>query len=100
MDPIEPSAPEYRTPVKFIRNHPAEVEALEKEKGVVMQGIGLEEGLEAWMALFDFDHDLVLDKARLVGFTDEMSYKDSWKTVIDRYARAKKTYLGRDTSSM
>ena len=92
--PVEPGSPEYRTPVKFAKAHQDQVKKLEEEKGVQLQGIGLEEGLEMWMEHFDFDHDLILDKARSTGFKEELSYQEAWKKVFERYAQAKKAYLG------
>lgn len=94
--PIEPGSPEYRTPVKFAKAHPEQVQKLEEEKGVTLQGIYLEEGLEMWMEHFDFNHDLILDKARSIGFQDQLSYELAWKKVFDRYAKAKKAYLGNE----
>ena len=94
VDPIEPGSPGYRTPVKFAKAHPDQVTKLAEEKGVTLQGIGLEEGLEMWMEHFDFDHHLILDKARSVGFTDELTYDVAWRKVFERYAKAKKAYLG------
>lgn len=92
--PVEPGSAEYRTPVRFARAHPEEVRRLEEEKGVRLQGIWLEEGLEMWMEHFNFDHDLVLNKARATGFTEELRFDEAWRLVFERYARAKKAYLG------
>lgn len=90
---VDPSSPESRTPVRFIRKHLDQLKLLQEEKWVVLQSIGLEEGIEMWMEHLNFNHDLVVDKARATGFSDEMPYKDSWKTVFERYERAKKAYL-------
>lgn len=94
VPPVEPGSPEYRTPVKFAKAHPDEVEKLATEKGVHLQGITLEVPLEGWMEHFDFNHDMILDKSRTVGFKEELPYWEAWKKVFDRYARAKKAYMG------
>ena len=94
IPPVEPGTREYRTPVKFAKAHPDQVERLKAEKGVELQGIELEVPLEGWMEHFDFDHHLILDKARSTGFSEELSYHEAWRRVFERYARAKKAYLG------
>ena len=94
--PVEPGSRYYRTPVKFAKAHADQAKKLEEQKGVKLQGIYLEEGLEMWMEHFDFDHHLILDKARSVGFNEELRYDEAWRMVFERYAKAKKAYLGSD----
>ena len=94
VPPVEPDSVEYRTPVKFAKAHVDQVAKLSAEKGVWLQGIGLEEALETWIEHFDFNHDMSLDKARSIGFREELPYQEAWKKVFERYAQAKKAYLG------
>lgn len=82
------------TPVGFLREHADQVAALAQEKGVRLQEVTLDAGLEMWMNLFDFDHHLRLDKARGVGFAEEVPPARMWKTTAERYARAGRAYLG------
>lgn len=91
---MEAGSEGYRTPGKFAKAHPDQVKKLEEEKGVKLQGLYFEEGLEMWMEHFDFNHDLILDKARPTGFNEELTYGEASKKVFDRYARVKKAYLG------
>ncbi|KAH7065117.1 hypothetical protein B0J12DRAFT_613154 [Macrophomina phaseolina] len=81
-------------PVGFLREHPDQVEALERDKGVRLQEMPIGEGLEMWLHVFDFDHHLKLDKARSVGFAEEVPLRQMWKTAVERYARAGRAYLG------
>jgi len=94
VEPVETSAAEYITPVKFIKKYPEEVEKLREDKGVEMQIVTIDAGLEIWLAMFDFNHDMILDKARATGFTEEIAYQDMWRIVFERYGKAKKVYLG------
>lgn len=93
--PVETTAPEYITPVKFIKKYPDQVKLLEEEKGISLQNVVIADGLEMWMELFDFNHDLIIEKAKATGFTEEMPFQDTWRIVFERYERAKKAYLGR-----
>jgi hypothetical protein len=95
IPPLPLSDPEDRKAVQFIKKYADQVKLLEEEKGVTLQVVSLDEVLEVWMENFDFDHDLLLGKARGVGFTEEMDYRGSWRIILGRYERAKKAYLGR-----
>ena len=94
VPPVESDFPYYRTPVKFAKAHPEEVQKLEAEQGVQLQGITLGVLLEGWMEHFDFDQDMILDKSRKTGFKEEMKYAEAWERVWERYACAKKACLG------
>lgn len=80
--------------VGFVREHGGEVEALAREKGVVLQGVENEEGFDAWMAVFDFDHHFELGKLRGTGFGEEVGAGELWRAVWELYARAGRCYLG------
>jgi hypothetical protein len=95
VPPIDTSDPKYTKAVHFIKTHADQVKSMEEEKGVTLQVVNLDEIVEIWMESFDFDHGLMLEKARGMGFVDELSYRESWRIIVGRYARAKKAYLGR-----
>lgn len=65
IPPMEKSDAAFTLPPSFIHQHADAVGGLAKEKGVRLQEIGLDTGLEGWMEHFTFDHDLSLNKARL-----------------------------------
>ena len=94
VPPVEHGTQDHRTPVRFAKAYLEQVEILKAERVVELQDIRLESPLERWMEHFDFDHHLVLDKARSVGFEEELPYDEAWQKVFQRYAQAKKAYLG------
>lgn len=94
IPPVDTSSGKYRTPASFIKGHPEQIKLLEEEKGITLQGVSPEGGPQTWMERFDFNHDLVIEKAKATGFKEEVSYKETWKTVFGRYEKAKKAYLG------
>jgi nucleoside-diphosphate-sugar epimerase len=94
---VEKDDPRYLKPVSFVYDHMDMVKELLLFKGVKLQEVGLDTGkksAEEWMESFTKNHDFVLDKARSTGFTEEMSFEESFGNVLGRYARAKKVYLG------
>jgi hypothetical protein len=95
VPPVEISSPQYCPPVKFIRKYADQVKLLKHEKGVTLQSVVLEDGIDTRMERFYFNHDMVIEKARATGFLEEMPYQDGWRKIIERYERAKKAYLGR-----
>lgn len=47
------------------------------------------------MDIFSFNTEQCLDKARATGFVEELTLEESWETVLDRYAKAKRVYFGK-----
>jgi len=78
----------------FMKKYKDQVKKLEEEKGVTLQVVGLDEAMENWIESMDADHGFVLEKARGVGFREEMGYAEIWRGMIGRYERVGKVYLG------
>lgn len=92
--PVDSSSPEYITPNRFSNKYPDQVKLLKVEKGVTRQDVASEEGLEMWMEHLNFNHDLVIKKAKRTGFLEEMTLQEDYNIVLGRYVKAKKAYIG------
>lgn len=93
-DPVDKSDPTFVLCSSFIAEHADEVERLRQEKGVNLQPVTWAKVSEYWMDTFSFDTEQCLDKARATGFSEELTVEESWRTVLDRYVKAKKMYFG------
>ncbi|KAI0161796.1 hypothetical protein GGR52DRAFT_561154 [Hypoxylon sp. FL1284] len=94
LPPLDKSDPAAMLPVTFVKEHPEAVKQLKEEKGVALQEILLEEGMETFGDYFTFDHHFSLDKSRRTGFDGELSVQESWPLVLERYHQAKRCYFG------
>lgn len=84
-------------PVAFL-DHADMVERLRDEKGVVLQDVLLGAHARSWGkgASLTKSRDMCLNKAKAVGFKEETTMQESWKTVLGRYGKSKKAYFDRN----